>query len=76
MHYKNGREAKAGDKVVGISNGNVTTGILHSLQPGATTCNGRLAATTQGDAYVTIGDCLHVDDAKEAFELTKPVQNG
>lgn len=62
MHYKNGREAKAGDKIVCIDNGQVVTGIIHSLQAEAKTCNGRVAATTQSDAYVTVGKCMHVDD--------------
>ena len=72
MHYKNGREAKAGDKVVSVNNGNVTTGIVHSLQAGGGTCNARVAPTSQSDAYVTLSDCLHVDDLAAAIESTKP----
>ncbi len=60
MHYKNGREAKAGDKVFHIPQG--LAGILHSLQPGSSSCNGRLAQTTQSDPYVTVGECLHQED--------------
>jgi hypothetical protein len=71
MHYKNGREAKSGDKVISIANGTVTTGILHSLQPGTKTCNGRVAPTSQSDAYVTIGECMHVDDVLEAVNRTQ-----
>lgn len=77
MHYKNGREAKAGDKVVSIANGTVVTGIIHSLQPGASTCNARVAPTSQSDAYVTLGDCMHADDVLEAMNSkANSVPNG
>ncbi len=64
MHYKNGREAKEGDMVVSLSEKKV--GILHSTNANSTTCNGRLAVTSINDPYVTIGECLHVDDVKAA----------
>lgn len=68
MHYKNGREAKAGDRVVlvGSQYTSPVTGILHSLQEGSTTCNGRLALMTASDPHVTIGECLHLDDVAAA----------
>ncbi len=34
MHYKNGREAKNGDRVVLISNGKITHGILYDATAG------------------------------------------
>ncbi len=71
MHYKNGRKAKPGDKVVSINNGIVVSGILHTLQEGATTCNGRIAQTNTNDPYVTLSDCIHVDDI-EAKPIQKP----
>lgn len=64
MHYKNGREAKPGDKVVSLAN--QVTGIVHSINAGSTTCNGRLALISQNDAYVTLSECLHLDDVKAA----------
>jgi len=64
MHYKNGREAKAGDKVVNLPTGQA--GVLHSVNAGSTSCNGRLAQTTTNDPYVTIGECLHMDDIAAA----------
>ena len=64
MHYKNGREAKAGDQVVNLTYG--FSGILHSTTAQNTTCNGRLAAINQNDPYVTIGECLHMDDIASA----------
>lgn len=67
MHYKNGREAKLGDKVVGKDpNGNAIGGILVSAYPGSETCNGNIVATSvieQNQRLVTLSDCLHVDDA-------------
>lgn len=64
MHYKNGREAKPGDKIINLTTG--LAGVLHSPNPGSTTCNGRLAAINQNDPYVTLSDCLHVDDIAAA----------
>lgn len=64
MHYKNGRPAKEGDRVVNLVTG--LTGVLHSTIAASTTCNGRLAPTSQNDPYVTIGECLHLDDIKAA----------
>lgn len=74
MHYKNGREAKNGDLVVNLpSVGAPVVGILHSAVSTSETCNGRLALPTVGDPYVTIGECLHVDDVKDmaSLHLTK-----
>lgn len=65
MHYKNSREAKNGDRVVQVVNGQAI-GILHSVNAGCDTCNGRIAATTQSDPYVNIKDCLHADDIAAA----------
>jgi hypothetical protein len=64
MHYKNGREAKAGDRVVHPVNG--FSGILHSVQAQSTSCNGRIAQVTSNDPFVTIGECLHIDDIAKA----------
>lgn len=62
MHYRNGREAKNGDKVVQIENGQVITlGVLHSATPGNDYCNGSIAPLPfHGCACLC--DCLHVDD--------------
>lgn len=64
MHYKNGREAKAGDKVINLPTG--LSGVLHSTNAGSQTCNGRIAAISQNDPWVTIGECLHVEDISAA----------
>lgn len=69
MHYKNGREAKPGDKVVHIEgDGTPRAGILYNTNA-SKSCNGRLAAISANDHYVTIGDCLHADDVKAAKDI-------
>ena len=64
MHYRNGREAKNGDKVVQIENGQIkNVGILHDAVPGNDYCNGSIAPTTYpGVAAACLIDCLHMDD--------------
>lgn len=64
MHYKNGREAKVGDGVVGRDwAGNPIAGVVVQCSPGATTCNiGVVSFPTAVPTY-TSSDFLHVDDA-------------
>jgi hypothetical protein len=64
MHYRNGREAKNGDKIVQIDHqGNVTAfGVLHSAVPGNDYCNGNIAPVQGIQAGACMVDCLHVDD--------------
>jgi hypothetical protein len=64
MHYRNGREAKNGDKIVQLdSQGNVVTfGVLHSANPGNDFCNGQIATIQMPNAGACMCDCLHVDD--------------
>lgn len=64
MHYKNGRKARDGDRVIDLETG--CTGILHTTTEASDTCNGRLALTTPADPYVTLKNCVHVDDVKAA----------
>ena len=68
MHYKNGREAKPGDVIVrpGDSYNPTISGVLHSVNVQSTTCNGRVAPQGQNDPYVTLSECLHIDDIKAA----------
>ena len=68
MHYKNGREAKNGDKVVWMpSYGGVPiAGILYDAKAGNDYCNGRIAATTVSDACTNLSECLHADDIRLA----------
>ncbi len=65
MHYRNGREAKNGDKIVKLdmqSGKIVAVGVLYDATPGNDYCNGHIApvqAVTEGACMV---DCLHVED--------------
>lgn len=64
MHFRNGREAKNGDKIVTINgDGSIAgVGVLHSAVPGNDYCNGRLAALPVDNSYVCMCDALHFDD--------------
>lgn len=67
MHYKNGREAKNGDKVICIpSYGAPVAGILYDATPGNDYCNGRIAITSSSDPCPNLKDCLHADDIAAA----------
>lgn len=67
MHYRNGREAKNGDKVVSINHeGKIEAlGVLHSAVPGNDYCNGQIAVIQHAQALACMVDCLHVDDVAE-----------
>jgi hypothetical protein len=63
MHYRNGREAKNGDKVVqlGMSDGKIIgVGILYNAAAGNDYCNGSVAPIANAGACLV--DCLHADD--------------
>ena len=64
MHYRNGREAKNGDKMVKLNDSGqiVAFGVLHSAVPGNDYCNGNIAVIQQPNDYACMFDCLHVDD--------------
>lgn len=75
MHYRNGREAKNGDKVIsfaGYGPGPVNInaiGILFDATPGSDYCNGSIAPTTGGFVVgACLCDCLHVDDLAELLK--------
>ena len=64
MHYRNGREAKNGDKIVMLSNdGRVSAfGVLYDAKPGNDYCNGTIAPVQNPLAMACMCDCLHIDD--------------
>jgi hypothetical protein len=67
MHYRNGREAKNGDKVVQLNVGadgkiyGVGFGILYDAVGGNDYCNGNVAPIASGTTACLI-DCIHADD--------------
>lgn len=66
MHYRNGREAKNGDKIVSLEGGKVVAfGVLHSATPGNDYCNGNIAVIQDSRAGACMVDCLHIDDVAE-----------
>lgn len=65
MHYKNGREAKNGDKVMVFPNhGTPYVGILYDAQAGNDYCNGKVAAISGNDPCPNLQECLHLDDVR------------
>jgi hypothetical protein len=70
MHYRNGREAKNGDKVVQISHdGKIAhVGVLYDAQPGNDYCNGSIAPIQQSVQGACMVDCLHMDDVAEMLK--------
>lgn len=65
MHYRNGREAKNGDKIVKLSmtSGKIEAfGVLHSATPGNDYCNGNIAVVQPANEGACMVDCLHIDD--------------
>jgi hypothetical protein len=66
MHYRNGREAKNGDKIVKLEGGKVIAyGALHSAVAGNDYCNGSIAVVQPANEVACMVDCLHVDDVAE-----------
>lgn len=61
MHYRNGREAKNGDRIIQIGfDGKLSIGILYDAVAGNDYCNGSMAALPSSGACLV--DCLHADD--------------
>lgn len=75
MHYRNGREAKNGDKVVLLPKyaGQVPmVGILYDATAGNDYCNGRIAPISGSDPCPNLKECLHIDDVVAAVDSTYP----
>ncbi len=72
MHYKNGREAKNGDKVVLIPcYGAPVIGILYDAKAGNDFCNGKIAPVHPSDVCPNLKEVLHLDDVLAALQ-TEP----
>ena len=72
MHYRNGREARNGDKVIslaGYGSGPVSInaiGVLYDAKPGDSLFNGFIASTVGGPVVgACLCDCLHLGDVAD-----------
>jgi hypothetical protein len=73
VHYKNGREAKNGDKVVMFPTyGSPVVGILYDAKAGNDYCNGKLAPILPNDPCPNLKECLHLDDVLKAMPTDVP----
>lgn len=70
MHYRNGREAKNGDRVVQLDNeGKVLVmGVLYDATPGNDYCNGMIAPVQPVASFACLVDCLHTEDLAEILK--------
>lgn len=67
MHYRNGREAKNGDRVIQLDFGGgkvAAVGVLHSATPGNDYCNGMIAPIQNPAQGACMVDCLHLEDVE------------
>lgn len=73
MHYRNGREAKNGDRIISLNGGKINAfGVLRDATPGNDYCNGYIMPFVSEyqpapkpqttDPIACMCDCLHVDD--------------
>lgn len=68
MHYRNGREAHNGDKIVKLEGGKIVSfGVLHSATQGNDYCNGNIAVIQSHNDYACMCDCLHIDDVADVL---------
>jgi hypothetical protein len=73
VHYKNGREAKNGDKVMLVpSYGAPTVGILYDAVAGNDHCNGRIAPISPVDVMPNLKEVLHLEDVLKALPAEVP----
>lgn len=74
MHYRNGREAKNGDRVIHLGMSGTPAGIvqavgvLHGATPGNDFCNGQISPIQNPVTGACLCDCLHVDDLAEILK--------
>ena len=65
MHYRNGKEAKNGDKVIQLdfSSGKIVSfGVLYDAVPGNDYCNGKIAPMGLDHLGACMCDCLRIED--------------
>lgn len=63
MKYKNGRTAQVGDQLLDLTTGQ--TGVIYSISE-QLVGNCRLVGMTNLDPWVTLSECLHIDDIRAA----------
>ncbi len=74
MRYRNGREAKNGDKIVMIGGFGekgsqiAAVGVLYDAKPGSDYFNGAIAPIQGPVIEACLCDCLHVDDVAELLK--------
>ena len=73
MHYRNGRPAANGDKIVqlgGYGDGAqvVAVGVLYDAKPGNDYCNGSIAPVQAAVTGACLCDCLHLDDVADMLK--------
>ncbi len=70
MHYRNGKEAKNGDKIVQLgANGEITAvGVLYDATPGNDYCNGYIAPTQHPITTACMVDCLLLSDVSDLLK--------
>ena len=74
MHYKNGREAKNGDKVMLIATyGPPVIGILYDAVAGNGYCNGRIAPISPSDPSPDLREVLHFDDVMYTLSIPEEI---
>lgn len=72
MHYRNGREAKNGDRVIQLGTSGdgrvLQLGVLIDAVPGSDHCNGNIVTIQHPVTGACLCDCLHVDDLAELIK--------
>jgi hypothetical protein len=66
MKYRNGREAKNGDKIVQLNSSSggeiIAVGVLRGASLGSDDCDGSIVPIQGAASGACLCDCLHLDD--------------
>jgi hypothetical protein len=70
MHYRNGRPAQNGDKIIQLGDSGLVSaiGVLQDAVPGNDYCNGTIASSQPAYTTACLCDCLHLDDLAELLK--------
>ena len=75
MHYKNGREAKNGDKVMVFPiYGNPYIGVMYDSVAGNDYCNGKVVPISPANPMVNLQEALHLEDVQAFLPRKKAMQ--